>query len=62
MNCFSEFCDNNALEINISKTEDMYVNCKGDLHIKGWEITVVSKFKYLGLVVTNNSSKPETML
>ena len=40
----------------------MYVNCKGDLRIKGQEITVVSKFKYLGLVVTNNSSKPETML
>jgi hypothetical protein len=62
MNCFSKFCDKNALEINISKTEAIYVNCKGDLRINRQEITVVFKFKYLGLVVTNNSSKPETML
>jgi hypothetical protein len=62
MNCFSTFCDENALDINISKTEAMYINCKGKFYVNSEEISVVSKFKYLGLMVANNSSKPELML
>jgi hypothetical protein len=40
----------------------MYINCKGDLFVNGKKITVVSKFKYLGLIVADNCSKPEVML
>jgi hypothetical protein len=29
----------------------MYVNCTGKLQVKGKNITVVDKFKYLGLIL-----------
>ena len=37
--------------MNVSKTKCMFVNCAGDLHIKGVSIEPVTQFKYLGLML-----------
>ena len=40
----------------------MYINCKGNLTVKGHKLTAVHKFKYLGLMLSDNCTKPEIML
>ena len=40
----------------------MYVNCDDKLKIGNMYVTSVKEFKYLGLILANNSRKPDTLL
>jgi hypothetical protein len=40
----------------------MYVNCKGQLFLDKKKIETVDEFKYLGLIISNKSFKPDIML
>jgi hypothetical protein len=61
-NCFAAFCEANDLQINTDKTKTMYVNCTGKLLLNQQEIKTVNEFKYLGLIVSNKSFKPDILL
>lgn len=57
-----QFCQENALSVNIKKTKAMYVNCNARLKIGKSFIKSVKEFKYLGLKITNSSKNPEALL
>jgi hypothetical protein len=46
----------------VSKTKAMYVNCTDILKVGEKEVETVKDFKYLGLIMSNSSKKPETLL
>jgi hypothetical protein len=59
---FEEFCKNNNLCINTQKTECMHVNGTGNIVCAGTVLKNVSKFKYLGILISNSSSKPDIIM
>jgi hypothetical protein len=61
-NGFEAFCKENNLEINITKTKAMYVNCTAKLQIGKKFVETVNVFKYLGLILSNNSKQPDVLL
>ncbi len=61
-NGFEVFCKENDLEINITKTKAMYVNCTAKLQIGKKCVETVNEFKYLGLILSNNSKQPDVLL
>lgn len=40
----------------------MFINCKGNMTVKNLKISTVHKFKYLGLIMSDSSTKPEVLL
>jgi hypothetical protein len=40
----------------------MYVNCNGKLMMNKLELKTVTEFKYLGLIISNSSFKPDILL
>ena len=54
---FSQWCDQNFLELNVSKTKEMIINFSRDrksvppVSLKGKDIEVVQEYKYLGVVL-----------
>ena len=48
--------------VNLSKTKAMYINCLDVLKIGVEEAKNVQEFKYLGLILSNSSRKPEVLL
>jgi hypothetical protein len=40
----------------------MYVNCDGKLKIGNSYVKNVREFKYLGMILSNSSKKPEVLL
>ena len=40
----------------------MFVNCDGQMYVNKQKIDTVDEFKYLGLMLSNSSSKPDVML
>ena len=40
----------------------MFINCKGNLTVNNLKISTVHKFKYLGLIISDSSTKPEVLL
>ena len=50
------------MEINITKTKAMYVNCTAKLKIGKKFVETVNEFKYLGLILSNNSKQPDVLL
>jgi hypothetical protein len=40
----------------------MFINCKGNLTVNNMNITTVNRFKYLGLILSDSSTKPEELL
>lgn len=61
-NCLGQFCDENALKINVKKTKAMFINCSDRLKIGNVYVKSVKDFKYLGLILANNSKKPDALL
>ena len=60
--CFVQFCSENKLEINLSKTKAMYVNRKAKLRVGNFTVKTVAEFKYLGLILSNSSKRPDILL
>jgi len=56
------FCSENNLSISIKKTKAMYVNCMDKLKIGNTHVETVREFKYLGLILSDCSKKPEVLL
>lgn len=60
INCLSEFCDRFSMKINLDKTKIMVFRNGGrhsrkeKWYLDGREIEVVSKFRYLGLTISNS--------
>ena len=40
----------------------MFVNCNGQMLLNKYKIDTVNEFKYLGLIISNNTFKPEVLL
>jgi hypothetical protein len=40
----------------------MHVNCEGNIVCNGAVLANVNQFKYLGIEISNNSSKPDIIL
>ena len=54
---FSDWCEQNFLELNVGKTKEMVVDFKrnrtdvGELQIKGQTVERVEEYKYLGTII-----------
>ena len=59
---FVQFCQQNALAVNITKTKAMFVNCKGNIVINEKEIEIVDYFKQLGFNISNACMSPVSIL
>jgi hypothetical protein len=62
MNCLLQFCKENELQVNVTKTKAMYINCDDTLNVGLEKVKNVQEFKYLGLILSNNCKKPERLL
>jgi hypothetical protein len=62
LNQFLLFCEDNDLVLNVDKTKAMFVNCDGILKVYNEEIKTVKSFRYLGLEIANDSTKPDKLL
>jgi hypothetical protein len=62
MNCLLQSCKENELQVNVTKTKAMYINCDDILNVGLEKVKNVQEFKYLGLILSNNCKKPERLL
>jgi hypothetical protein len=62
IDCFANFCVENDLCINIGKTQALFVNGSSQMYVNSLKIDTVDEFKYLGLILSNKSSRPDILL
>jgi hypothetical protein len=62
IDCFANFCVENGLRINIGKTQALFVNGSSQMYVNSLKIDTVDEFKYLGLILSNKSSRPDILL